>query len=78
MLKSIRNLVSLKRSNNTKSNRNKTRSKTKSKTKTSVKKPKCKKIRSKCSVYKKNQCCKTLRCIYPNEKGEGICIPFPF
>ena len=75
MLKSIRNIVTFKKNNYKRSRKTKAKPK---KAKAKTNKQKCKKIRSKCSVYKKNQCCKTLRCIYPNEKGEGICIPFPF
>ena len=70
MLKSLRNLFTLKRSNNKKNNTRLTRSKTRStRSKTRSNKQKCRKKGSKCSIYEKNQCCKTLRCLYPNEKG---------
>ena len=59
-------------------NKSKRSRKTRTNTKTKSNKQKCRKIRSKCSVYKKNQCCKTLRCLYPNEKGRGTCVPFAF
>ena len=50
----------------------------KTRTKSKSNKQKCKKIRSKCYIHKKPRCCKTLRCLYPNEKGRGTCVPFAF
>ena len=75
MLNSIRNIVILKKKNSKRSRKTKAKAK---KAKTKTNKQKCKKIRSKCYIHKKPRCCKTLRCLYPNEKGRGTCVPFAF
>ena len=59
-------------------NKSKRSRKTRTNAKTKSNKQKCRKIRSKCYVHKKPRCCKTLRCLYPNEKGRGTCVPFAF
>ena len=67
----------LSRTRNSKQLNNSKRSR-KTRTKSKSNKQKCKKIRSKCYIHKKPRCCKTLRCLYPNEKGRGTCVPFAF